>query len=306
MIGRIVLAGVMVLAASAGVAEAKRKPKPKPPEQTWRLVLYKSGGYGGDALDVIADVPELDEYGFDDNVSSFQVIEGFWQLCEGENYTSTCITVGPGAYPDLGAIGLRNNALESVRRMQPPGPPPPPPRPDLTRKVEARASYDAIIEGEGEARIVNEVAFRGITVRVTVRNEGSVAAEASTLRIEPGKKMADVASYIAVGEHECGAGTIPWPAKEGGPTTCAPVQKGEIVAKTDGAGANCAIPKLEPGDSARCVAVFSVLYNYLVPQFGDWYVVAVADSGNRVKEDSEKNNGAGEQIRVKGDDLPPP
>ena len=306
MIGRIVLAGVMVLAASAGVAEAKRKPKPKPPEQTSRLVLYKSGGYGGDALDVIADVPELDEYGFDDNVSSFQVIEGFWQLCEGENYTSTCITVGPGAYPDLGAIGLRNNALESVRRMQPPGPPPPPPRPDLTRKVEARASYDAIIEGEGEARIVNEVAFRGITVRVTVRNEGSVAAEASTLRIEPGKKMADVASYIAVGEHECGAGTIPWPAKEGGPTTCAPVQKGEVVAKTDGAGANCAIPKLEPGDSARCVAVFSVLYNYLVPQFGDWYVVAVADSGNRVKEDSEKNNGAGEQIRVKGDDLPPP
>ncbi len=38
MIGRIVLAGVLFLAASAGVAEAKRKPKPKPPEVEEEIV----------------------------------------------------------------------------------------------------------------------------------------------------------------------------------------------------------------------------------------------------------------------------
>ncbi len=64
------------------------------------------------------------------------------------------------------------------------------------------------------------------------------------------------------------------------------------------------MPALKAKSSARCVAVFSASYSWLVPAIGDWSIVATADAGNRVKEANEKNNGAGEQIRVKGDDLP--
>ena len=74
--------------------------------------------------------------------------------------------------------------------------------------------------------------------------------------------------------------------------------------KPDDAAMTCAIPALKAGASARCAAVFSAAYSWLVPPIGDWNVVATADAGNRVKEANEKNNGAGEQIRVKGDELP--
>ena len=303
-----VLIAVMIALLMMGGAEAKKK-KPAPKPLTWRIILYKDGNFGGKSLEITGDVPELDEYNFDDTTSSFQVLEGYWQLCEGENYTDTCVSYGPGSWPDMGGDGLRNNRLESVRRMQPPAPPPPPPpapKPDLTRSVEARSSYAATIEGEGDARIVNDVTFRGITVRVTVKNAGSEPAGASTLRIEPGAKMAAAASYIAAGEHECPTGQVPWPAQEGRQMTCTAAASGELIATAAGTAMTCNIPKLAPGASARCVAVFSVLYNYLVPQFGDWYVTAIVDAGKKVDEDNEKNNGAGDQIRVKGDDLPAP
>jgi hypothetical protein len=302
VIARLLLAATAFLLL-AGAAEAK-KPKP-PPEESWRIILYKSPDFQDDALDLASDMAELEDRDFDGNVSSFVIVSGYWQLCEKEFYKGFCVELGPGSYPNMGAAGLSNNELESVRRMKVPAPPVLP-KPDLARSVEARAGYDATIEGEGDARLVTEVVFRGVTVRVTVTNKGASEAAASTLRIEPGGKMSAVASYIAAGEHECGAGKFPWPAKEGRQITCTALGKGELAATANGTAMTCAVPKLQPGGSARCVAVFSVLYNYLVPQFGDWYVVATVDAGKKVGEENEKNNGAGDQIRVKGDDLPPP
>ncbi len=302
MIARLLLA-VTALLLAAGTAQAQR-PKP-PPQESWRIILYKSPDFKDDSLDLANDEAELDHRNFDGNVSSFVIISGYWQLCEKEYYRGFCVELGPGSYPNMGAAGMRNNELESVRRMKVPTPPVKP-KPDLVRRVDARAGYDATIEGEGEARLVTEVVFRGVTVRVTVSNDGPGEAAASQLRIAPGDKLSAVSSYIAAGEHECGTGKIPWPAKEGRQTTCTALAKGEIAATADGNAMTCTIPKLQPGSSARCVAVFSVLYNYLVPQFGDWYIVATVDAGKKIGEENEKNNGAGDQIRVKGDDLPPP
>ena len=303
MIARVLIGAAVLACAAAGVAEAKKKPEP---EQTWRILLYEDKNYGGEVLDLDRDVPDLDDLDFENETSSVNIISGYWELCEDPNYRGTCVKYGPGSSPEIAKSGFRNDRLESLRRLQPPGPPPPPPKPDLTRRVEARSSYDAVFSGEGDARVVASVAFRGVTVRVTVSNDGEETAGASTLRIEPGSKMAAALSYIAAGEHDCGGGKVPWPSKEGRQADCVALQKGEILATAAGTALTCSVPKLEPGESARCVGVFSVLYNYLVPQFGDWYVVATADAGKRVDEDNEKNNGAGEQIKVKGDDLPPP
>lgn len=301
MIVRRLLIAVAALALAAGVGHAKKAAEP-----TWRILLYEDDNYGGEVKEFTDDVADLDDFDFDNETSSFVIIEGYWELCEDPNYRGTCVQFGPASSPDMKRAGLRNDRVESIRRMKAPGPPPPPPKPDLTRTVEARSGYDAVFTGEGDARVVASVAFRGITVRVTVKNGGETPAGASTLRIEPGAKMAGALSYVAAGEHSCGAGKVPWPSKEGRQADCVALQKGEVLATPAGTALTCAVPKLEPGESAKCVGVFSVLYNYLVPQFGDWYVVATVDAGKKVDEENEKNNGAGDQIKVKGDDLPPP
>ncbi len=279
------LAAMAMLAAPAAAAE---------------LILYSSPNFEGEALRVTGDVPNLREFRFNDEASSIVVLSGEWEIYPDKNYGGAGVLVPPGRYPSMEAVLFENNELSSLKVHVRKGPPPPPPKPDLTRKVEARTGYDATLEGGA----VKEVRFRGLTAFVTVTNGSEVDAAASTLRIEPGKKMAAVATYIAPGGNVCGDGKIPWPEKNGGQTACTSLKSGDVMGKPDDAAMTCAIPALKAGASARCAAVFSAAYSWLVPPIGDWNVVATADAGNRVKEANEKNNGAGEQIRVKGDELP--
>lgn len=279
------LASLVTLAGPAAAAE---------------LILYSSPNFEGEALRVTGDVPNLREFRFNDETSSMVVLSGEWEIYPDKNYGGAGILVPPGRYASMDAVLFENNELSSLKVHVRKGPPPPPPKPDLTRKVEARTGYDAMLE----AGAVTELRFRGLTAFVTVTNSSEVDAGASTLRIEPGKKMDAVATYLAPGGNICGDGKIPWPDKNGGQITCTGLKSGDIVGKPDEAAMTCAIPALKAGASARCAAVFSAAYSWLVPPIGDWNIVATADAANRVKEANEKNNGAGEQVRVKGDDLP--
>ena len=281
------IAACLTLAAPAAALEA---------------ILYSKPNFEGDALRITGDVPNLREFRFNDETSSMVVISGEWEIFPDRNYGGAGILVPPGRYPTMESVLFENNELSSIRQHIRKGPPPPPPKPDLTRTVDARSGYDATL-ADGK---VTELRFRGITAYVTVTNTSEVDAGASTLRVEPGKKMGAVATYLGPGGNSCGDGKAPWPAKNGGPTTCTPNQRGDITGKAADGAVTCAIPALKPKASARCVAVLSAAYSWLVPPITEWNIVATADAANRVKEANEKNNGAGEQIRVKGDELPAP
>lgn len=283
----IALATLVTFAAPAAAAE---------------VILYSSPNFEGEALRITGDVPNLRQFSFNDEASSMIVVSGEWEIYPDRNYGGAGIGVPPGRYATMEEVLFENNELSSIRLHVRAGPPPPPPKPDLTRDVDARSGFDATLE----AGAVKDLRFRGLTAYVTVTNPSDVTAGASTLRIEPGKKMGAVATYIAPGGNPCGNGKAPWPGRNGGQTACAANRGGDVVAKADDDAMTCAIPALSPGASARCVAVFSAGYSWLVPPIGDWNIVATADAANRVKESNEKNNGAGEQIRVKGDELPAP
>lgn len=279
------LAAMMTFTGAAAAAEA---------------ILYSSPNFQGEALRVTGDVANLREFRFNDEASSMVVLSGEWEIYPDRNYGGAGILVPPGRYPSMDAVLFENNELSSLKLHIRQGPPPPPPKPDLTRKVDARTGYDATIE----AGVVKELRFRGLTAFITVTNTSDVDAGASVLRVEPGKKMSEMATYLAPGGDPCGAGKVPWSDTNGGQTACIGLKSGDITGKPDDAGITCAIPALKANSSARCVAVFTAAYSWLVPSIGDWSIVASADAGNRVKESNEKNNGAGEQIRVNGDDLP--
>ena len=79
------------------------------------LTLYADDDYQGRALGVVIDERTLGVLNFDKRASSVVVENSAWILCTGEEYTGQCITLEPGRYASLQALGL-DNAVTSVRR----------------------------------------------------------------------------------------------------------------------------------------------------------------------------------------------
>jgi hypothetical protein len=83
------------------------------------LTLYADDDYQGRALGVVIDERTLSVLNFDKRASSVVVENNAWILCTGEEYTGQCITLEPGRYASLQALGL-DNAITSVRRRDAP------------------------------------------------------------------------------------------------------------------------------------------------------------------------------------------
>lgn len=79
------------------------------------LTLYADDDYQGRALGVVIDERQLGVLNFDKRASSVVVENGAWILCTGEEYSGQCITLEPGRYASLRALGL-DNAVTSVKR----------------------------------------------------------------------------------------------------------------------------------------------------------------------------------------------
>jgi len=79
------------------------------------LTLYADDDYQGRALGVVIDERQLGVLNFDKRASSVVVENSAWILCTGEEYSGQCITLEPGRYASLQALGL-DNAITSVRR----------------------------------------------------------------------------------------------------------------------------------------------------------------------------------------------
>lgn len=80
------------------------------------ITLYADDDYQGRALSVVIDQRQLGVMNFDDRTSSVVVERGSWVLCSGEDYREQCVTLEPGRYPSLAALGL-DDAITSVRRQ---------------------------------------------------------------------------------------------------------------------------------------------------------------------------------------------
>ena len=82
------------------------------------LTLYADSDYQGRALSVVIDQRQLGVLNFDKRASSVVIEKGSWVLCSGEEYSGRCITLDPGRYASLQALGL-DDSVTSVRRRDP-------------------------------------------------------------------------------------------------------------------------------------------------------------------------------------------
>ena len=82
------------------------------------LTLYADDDYQGRALAVVIDERQLGVLNFDDRASSVVVENGAWILCSDQDYQGQCVTLEPGRYASLQALGI-DDAITSVRRRDP-------------------------------------------------------------------------------------------------------------------------------------------------------------------------------------------
>jgi len=80
-----------------------------------QIMLFQHINYDGWVLRLRRPVQHLKRY--HDQLSSFVVIAGRWQLCVHTNYRGRCRMVGPGFYPWVSKVGICNDCISSVRPM---------------------------------------------------------------------------------------------------------------------------------------------------------------------------------------------
>jgi hypothetical protein len=84
-----------ILSAAAGAAYADS------------ITLYEDNNFRGRQFTVERAVTNFDRDGFNDRFRSAVVHEGRWEICFDANFSGSCSTLAPGAYPDLGAYAGR-------------------------------------------------------------------------------------------------------------------------------------------------------------------------------------------------------
>jgi hypothetical protein len=81
-----------------------------------QIVLYEHDNFNGRTYRASYSVQNLDDSGFNDKASSVTVRGGKWQLCVDAYFRGSCVTLGPGEYPSLRAMGM-NDKVSSAREL---------------------------------------------------------------------------------------------------------------------------------------------------------------------------------------------
>jgi len=81
-----------------------------------QIVLFENDNYNGRRFAVTSSVQNLQYSGFNDQASSAIIRGGRWQICTDAYFRGRCVTLDPGNYGSLGAMGL-NDRISSVREV---------------------------------------------------------------------------------------------------------------------------------------------------------------------------------------------
>ena len=85
-----------------------------------QVTFYEHDGFQGRSFTADRPVGNFERSGFNDRASSAVVRNGWWEMCDDRRFGGRCVTLRPGNYPNLAAMGL-NDRVSSVRPTDGPG-----------------------------------------------------------------------------------------------------------------------------------------------------------------------------------------
>ena len=80
------------------------------------MTLFEHESFSGRGVTVNQSVADFANFGINDQASSVVIRSGAWQLCSDSHFRGHCVTLSPGQYPNLAAMGL-NDAVSSAREL---------------------------------------------------------------------------------------------------------------------------------------------------------------------------------------------
>ena len=84
-----------------------------------QVTFYEHEGFQGRSFSADRPVGNFERSGFNDRASSVVVRGGWWEACEDRRFGGQCVTLRPGNYANLAAMGL-NDRVSSVRPIDGP------------------------------------------------------------------------------------------------------------------------------------------------------------------------------------------
>jgi hypothetical protein len=79
-----------------------------------QVTLYGRENFEGRSMTIDRPIGDLERFDFNDRASSVVVQGGSWDLCDDVRFGGRCVTLRPGRYPSLAAMGL-DNQVSSLR-----------------------------------------------------------------------------------------------------------------------------------------------------------------------------------------------
>ena len=80
------------------------------------ITFFENDNFGGRRFNASGSVSNLGNTSFNDRASSVAIRGSAWQLCADVFFRGRCVTLNPGDYPSLGAMGL-NDRVSSAREV---------------------------------------------------------------------------------------------------------------------------------------------------------------------------------------------
>ncbi|MFZ2467390.1 beta/gamma crystallin-related protein [Parvibaculum sedimenti] len=91
-------------------------PSPGPRDRAGGITVFQDFRFSGGSMSFSGDVPDLGRYGINDRISSIDVSDGVWEVCEHIRYRGRCVTVD-GRIANLDRMGF-NDKISSIRRLR--------------------------------------------------------------------------------------------------------------------------------------------------------------------------------------------
>ncbi|MES2295513.1 MAG: beta/gamma crystallin-related protein [Pseudomonadota bacterium] len=82
-----------------------------------QITVYEHDGWRGRAITMSHATPDFYTIGFDNRASSVVVSGGRWEVCDGAQFSGTCMVLREGSYESLRGMGL-NDRISSVRPLR--------------------------------------------------------------------------------------------------------------------------------------------------------------------------------------------
>ena len=151
-----------------------------------QLTFFERDGFGGRSFTASGVVVNFERFGFNDRASSVDVRDGLWEVCDDAGFRGRCVTLRPGRYPSLAAMGLNNrvSSTRPARRHESRNerrPAPPPVVPQIT--FFERQGFDGrSFTSMGEVRNFRRFGFNDVASSVEVVGERWEVCEDSRFR----------------------------------------------------------------------------------------------------------------------------